>query len=648
MPKTSRAANTKSDADNKKDGVAQKADTSANKNRPKKTVTLSSSFVTMPANAQGGGDADSVMTSVRNGGSEPGKVGKQQPSGSKPVAKRKSILKNAVLQQENGPTKFSPYNPNSRPPREVSTSKARAKKGDRKAGRAASARRNTCSNVMPIFQRGRRRSSSPRRLRPRTRLRKGKHVNEQLDTCVGAVRAALHWRWLACDRVHLTHDSELEPWLPAEMHAEKPAYSRWKWNARRGTLHWGSEPQNPVEDFYTASSRDKDIKKHHGLFGRRYKKYPNVTTYAHVENNKGIFSRAKSHVEDRDERASNDTSPVTIADIKEVAEAAVGQFFPTAYGRRRFSNILDMDRFLLSLIEYFHHYFQDRRVEELAKQNNCLVYDTTGRKARLQRMDECLSEAARCYAKFILGRDVPFHHTNGGAFGTISAASADKQYWEALYAYIIQVVWITFARPRMDVIVREIGRIFRTLYFDPARREASAGPYKNRDMRRNALTGMRAPKAKHTPMGPNATNHPVLKEPKSLAEAIARENYMAMCIAMGQVYGVYACPPMPPKAIYALFNNRSALVNRLLSEDPYADKVQGHFIDREHIGILGEPHNLFDANLDPIDVLREQKYFELKFLGPISEKAETTRIADVIPHLLQPTPPNPDDLDKFK
>ncbi|XP_043212826.1 protein phosphatase 1 regulatory subunit 36-like [Amphibalanus amphitrite] len=423
------------------------------------------------------------------------------------------------------------------------------------------------------------------------------------------------------------------------MQPELPAHSRWLWNAKNGDLFWQTDDDNPVELFYQTSLGEEAIKKQIGLFGKRYKQYPNPATMAVPEPGRHLFARAVSKVVDRDGHTIE--GKVEIDDVKAVAEAAVGQFFPTAFGRRRFSEMPNVNHFLLSIIEYFHHYFKERKLSEMAQQHNCLVYDEAGVAERRVRMKDCLLEASRCYAIFILGRGMPFHHTNEGAFGTISASSVDRQFWEALYAFTIQVVWITFGRPNCTVMLREMGRIFRTLYLDPARREAerSTGKYQNAARRRDALLSQMPNKL-------SARDHPKGKH-RSKADELASHNYIAMCVAMARVYGVYDCPPMPPKPIYSLLKNRSAFVDALLAEDPHRHPNTTHVVERTSIGILGHPRSEFDDNLDPIDLKREDKFRQLKFLGPITERADKTRIASVTPYLLLPTLPSASDLEKY-
>ena len=504
----------------------------------------------------------------------------------------------------------------------------------RVAGAAAGGRRPTLTG----YNFGQRRSSRQRRRRNTMSQQPGRAPHEQYKNAVAVAHAAIHWRWRAQPRRYLSTGGERDPELPEDMQPEVPEHSRWLWNFKEGDLFWRSAPDNPVETFYQTSLGEEAIKRQIGLFGRRYKRYPNAATVAVPETGRHLFARAISKVVDREAHVLE--GKVSIDDVKAVAEVAVGQFFPTAFGRRRFSEMPRVNHFLLSLIEYFHHYFNERKMTELAKQHNCLVFDEAGVAERRVRMKDCLLDASRSYANFILGRGMPFHHTNEGAFGTISASSADRQFWEAFYAFTIQVMWITFGRPDPTVILRETGRIFRTLYLDPARREAegSTGKYRNALQRRDALL-------MHV-QGKSGRRSRRAKRPTNASE-LASHNYLAMCVAMARVYGTYDCPPMPPKPIYGLLKNRSTFVDDLITEDPHRRRNTRHAVEQEAIGILGHPRREFDDNLDPIDLPREAKFRQLKFLGPISERTEKTRIAAVTPYLLLPTLPSAADLEKY-
>ncbi|KAF0312810.1 hypothetical protein FJT64_016524 [Amphibalanus amphitrite] len=155
---------------------------------------------------------------------------------------------------------------------------------------------------------------------------------EQYQNAVAVTHAVAHWRWRAQPHRHLTTGSEPDRDLPESMQPELPAHSRWLWNAKNGDLFWQTDDDNPVELFYQTSLGEEAIKKQIGLFGKRYKQYPNPATMA--------CPRAG-------------TTPLRSRRLQDSQEMP------------------NVNHFLLSIIEYFHHYFKERKLSEMAQQHNC-------------------------------------------------------------------------------------------------------------------------------------------------------------------------------------------------------------------------------------------------------------------------------------
>ncbi|KAF0293334.1 Protein phosphatase 1 regulatory subunit 36 [Amphibalanus amphitrite] len=374
-----------------------------------------------------------------------------------------------------------------------------------------------------------------------------------------------------------------DPELPAELQSPLPPHSRWLMDARSNVLFSVfTRPTNPVEDFYLIPLDDMWRCHRYGVYGLRYRQYPNPGTKAVPRDGAGLYYRPNRKILEKTEGARPARRPgvVTLEHVKRVATRAVGQFFPRVH---RHPNFFDewphIDEVLGCAIEYFHHYFELRRLEETMAQLECQLYNSSQLDGRRRRMEVCVSELGQIYSTYLLGCGLDFHHLQQGA-GYKSAAASDRQIFEALNAFVAQCVWIVYRRPNVTVIARELGRLFRTAGFDPSRR--------------------------------------------------------------AKVYGLYTGPPPPQCAVYGLLRNtspllRQSLSHRLPAEAAGEEEDESLKVDRTKVGILGTPLQNYDDVLAAIDYEREEKQKRLQFLGPSSTRAGVSRVAGVLPYLLLPS-----------
>ena len=263
-----------------------------------------------------------------------------------------------------------------------------------------------------------------------------------------------------------------DPELPDQLQSPLPPHSRWLMNPHDNAIfNVFTCSTNPVEDFYLIPLDDKWRSHRYGVYGLRYQQYPNPGTRAVPRDGAGLYYRPNRKILERSESARPDRRPgvVTLEHVKRVASRAIGQFFPCVHKDQTFFDSWPhIDDVLGCAIEYFHHYFELRRLEETMAQLECHLYDSSQFDGRRRRMEECVSELGQIYSNYLLGAGLKFHHLQHGA-GYKSAAASDRQIFEALNAFVAQCIWISYRRPNVTVIARELGRLFRTAGFDPSR-----------------------------------------------------------------------------------------------------------------------------------------------------------------------------------
>ena len=264
-----------------------------------------------------------------------------------------------------------------------------------------------------------------------------------------------------------------DPELPDDLQCPLPPHSRWLMSSRSNVLfNVFTRSTNPVEDFYLIPQDDMWRSHRYGVYGLRYQQYPNPGAMAVPRDGAGLYYRPNRKIIENSESARPLRRPgvVTLKHVKRVASRAVGQFFPRVHNDPTFFDRWPrIDEALGCAIEYFHHYFELRRLEETMAQLECHLYNSSQLDGRRRRMEECVSELGQIYSTYLLGYGLPFHHLHQGA-GYKSAVASDRQIFEAFNAFVAQCVWIAYRRPNVTVIARELGRLFRTAGFDPSRR----------------------------------------------------------------------------------------------------------------------------------------------------------------------------------
>ncbi|CAB4024529.1 phosphatase 1 regulatory subunit 36-like [Paramuricea clavata] len=86
----------------------------------------------------------------------------------------------------------------------------------------------------------------------------------------------------------------------------------------------------------------------------------------------------------------------------------------------------------------------------------------------LSKEEEAKRSLAQCYGVLVLGLGLEdAHHMHCGRKRN-SATQRDRDLYENLYNFVANVTWITFRRPNLDVIEKELGRLLRSDTFNPA------------------------------------------------------------------------------------------------------------------------------------------------------------------------------------
>ena len=129
-----------------------------------------------------------------------------------------------------------------------------------------------------------------------------------------------------------------------------------------------------------------------------------------------------------------------------------------------------LDDFLWAALNYFDAFFERKLLEE--KPKPMAVQPSVAEKKAialvLSKEDEAKKALAQCYGVLVLGLDLEgVHHMHCGRKRN-SATQRDRDLYENLYNFVANVTWITFRRPSLDVIEKELGRLLRSDTFNPA------------------------------------------------------------------------------------------------------------------------------------------------------------------------------------
>ncbi|XP_077122248.1 protein phosphatase 1 regulatory subunit 36 isoform X2 [Ranitomeya variabilis] len=145
--------------------------------------------------------------------------------------------------------------------------------------------------------------------------------------------------------------------------------------------------------------------------------------------------------------------------------------------QHEFVTLDDVKRVALNLIEeqerlYFTFGFSSifRRPKVLEEEEMATLNKT---------LEVAMKHLAFKYSVLVLGQGMAKQHHLACGKGRASSTLRDRRFFECLYSYGIQVVWVVFRRKKLEAIQEEVGRILRTDHFNPALRVTDFMPGRN-------------------------------------------------------------------------------------------------------------------------------------------------------------------------
>ncbi|XP_056400911.1 protein phosphatase 1 regulatory subunit 36 [Hyla sarda] len=149
-----------------------------------------------------------------------------------------------------------------------------------------------------------------------------------------------------------------------------------------------------------------------------------------------------------------------------------------------FSNIFrsqQLDDFLMALINYLYWFLvkQSRGKQPKTLLPRPKVLEEEEMAALDKTIEAAMKHLAFKYSILVLGEGLGKQHHLACGRSRASATLRDRRFFECLYSYCIQVVWVVFRRKKLEEIQKEIGRILRTNNFNPALRVKDAMPSRN-------------------------------------------------------------------------------------------------------------------------------------------------------------------------
>ncbi|XP_048586607.1 protein phosphatase 1 regulatory subunit 36 isoform X2 [Nematostella vectensis] len=169
---------------------------------------------------------------------------------------------------------------------------------------------------------------------------------------------------------------------------------------------------------------------------------------------------------------ANEHAKVTLEDVKGIALDALPEVdllpdaFQSCYSSQQF------DEYLFAILNYFESFFERLAIEN--KPKPMAVEPSLAEKKALAsaytRQETAQKLLAQKYCVMVLGLGLEDQHHMACGRARCSNTEKDRDMYETLYTFASYVTFITFRRQHLDLIQKELGRMFRSDTFNPASR----------------------------------------------------------------------------------------------------------------------------------------------------------------------------------
>lgn len=277
---------------------------------------------------------------------------------------------------------------------------------------------------------------------------------------------------------------------PDDLHKPSTLSRRWVWKDETNTLEAVSTVPGSIDkgtNFHLAANKSKRSKGGLGIHFQDLNKKNDRGTPSVMSRNYGatgassrrghaylMFQRA-GNMKGSSPRPSvkaagaNEHATVSLDDVKSVALDSmpdVDVLPPECYSSQQF------DEFQLAILNYFDAFFERMAIEN--KPKPMAVEPSLAEKKALAtavaKQEASQRLLGQCYCTLVLGLGLEDKHHLGCGRQRSSDTSRDREMYEALYTFASYVTYITFRRQHLDLIQRELGRMFRSDTFNPAGR----------------------------------------------------------------------------------------------------------------------------------------------------------------------------------
>ncbi|XP_029205519.2 protein phosphatase 1 regulatory subunit 36-like [Acropora millepora] len=169
---------------------------------------------------------------------------------------------------------------------------------------------------------------------------------------------------------------------------------------------------------------------------------------------------------------ANEHATVTLEDVKSVALDSIpdGHHLPSTFQECYSSE--QFDEFQLAILNYFDAFFETMAIENKPKPM-AVEPSLVERKAlatAISKQEAAQRLLGQSYCTLVLGLGLEDKHHLACGRQRNSDTNRDRDLFEALYTFAAYVTYITFRRQHLDLIQKELGRMFRSDTFNPAGR----------------------------------------------------------------------------------------------------------------------------------------------------------------------------------
>jgi len=166
---------------------------------------------------------------------------------------------------------------------------------------------------------------------------------------------------------------------------------------------------------------------------------------------------------------TNEKRAVTLKDIKSVAFDLLSESgeLPGSFQESLRNN--QFDGFIAVTLYYFDMFLQKIALDNKPK-TMATEPSSSEKKAALtamRKMELAQNILAERYSSLILGLESKDTHHMGCGSNRKSFTKKDRIFYETLYSYCCFIIWITFRRCDLEIIQKEMGRLFRSNSFNP-------------------------------------------------------------------------------------------------------------------------------------------------------------------------------------